>query len=78
MPAKNNMGRIIIDVKSFETDTCSIKNILNRVKHLGGTSILSNLVEYKDKRLTPVVNSRPDDTIITCKTSWSEIENLLV
>ena len=72
------MGRIVIDVRSMERDRCQLKNILNRItRHLGGSYVLANLCEYENRKLTPIINTRPDDTIINCATSWAEIERLI-
>jgi len=72
------MGRIVIDVRSMERDRCQLKNILNRITlHLGGSYVLANLCEYENRKLTPIINTRPDDTIINSATSWSDIEQLI-
>jgi hypothetical protein len=72
------MGRIVIDVRSMERDRCQLKNILNRItRHLGGSYVLANLCEYENRKLTPIINTRPGDTIINCATSWSDIEQLI-
>jgi hypothetical protein len=72
------MSRIVVDVKNMESDRCQLKNLLNRIRFLGGKYTLANLCEYSNKSLTPIVNTRPDDTIIDCSTSWSKIETLIV
>lgn len=72
------MGRIIVDIKSFSTDNCTFKNLKNHILGIGGTITLSdNYCEYKDKKLSPIIKLRPDDTIITCKTSWQKIIELI-
>lgn len=71
--------RIIINIKSFDRDFCLLKNILNRIRKLGGNNAFNcDLCEYKNKKLHSVTNSRPDDIIITNKTSWKEIEKLII
>lgn len=73
------MGRIVIDVRSMERDRCQLKNILNRItRHLGGSYVLANLCEYENRKLTPIINTRPDDIIIDCSTSWNKIEALII
>jgi hypothetical protein len=71
--------RIVIDLKSFEKDTCNLKNIINRIVFLKGSyKLIGRYCQWENKRLFPITNARPNDTIITCSTSWSEIEKYII